>query len=1357
MSSAAAATKSSSSGVAGGHGNGDGYAESYGDGHGEAHSLIQFPRRPSTRPLDHRWDRSRGIVFSGFNQRRAYASKPISRSLPASTPAAAPARNAAPSSAASAVESGYRGSFGASSGYSHRQGKDLEKKVRELGDETSSLKARNKELKAKLELQESQTASFKKSARDLENKLDTAELNHKRKQSEQEARHRTDLERQLARQYERIGPDIEGNKALRDEIRETARAPLLNDIKRLKETCKEMEADQQRQVRDLRAAMENAQEQHETALRNETARTRDVNIALDKASKELQGVKARKQVDREDYTQYHSIFAKLMNGIFCVREEVNFARRRIDEEVKYWRNSKRRFRTSENLRLFLHSSKYASIKEAIAEFLDERETQAKTTLDGLAQIELRLMQSRVDMQFDAHQSRSLTRHHQLDDHQSAYNSAYLAQHLATSVPFQDLHKAYTNDIKDLKDLIQASPSNSDVEDLKTQLQGLLDDRKKVGRFLTFFDYVREWQALKALRDDDMVEKAVWVNTIKAKQALDAAVDRFHEYVEDHPTQNAEEWRLRGDLYKEVRLQRVEFDNLVAHVRQRHLLANDLGKMSEKETTQVEETIKRETDLARLAVDGALAGLLGIQKPARRHRTPIPKSSEPNAGAAATSAATGPLTKPPLGISDLQITLQAELANKQNKLQIATSGDKKTAASRITPQKATVGRTKRPHAGARTIRPRSSSEKPKTKPRSAMSKDAEVKRTVGGTGTVGLKPTESRQAAYRSPPYDTKSSASISQKRASRSGNMGFRMLNDALTPPPAREEESADPGSTNMATHDASPAEDSASACDKSSSDEPSAPEDTDDAIPEEPQTVLSYHIPPKDYRDAVMASPNSNAAYWSHTLYKNADNQKPTVYYCQSYEQTEAKAKLFLNEPVVGFDLEWEFAASLKSNSPDIKRNVSLIQIAAEDKIGLFQLARFRTAKTKEEHMPPSLRKLLESPKIIKAGVNVSGDSSRLHKCLDVDMKGVFELSHMFRVVKQSEKVKVNFTLVKLSTQVQDVLLLPLKKDDVRISAWSKELNTQQTTYAAADAYAGFQLFQKLDNARKLMVPKPPRPAFYETFSPIVLGDGRVVSRSSDAGAKRKVVGKAVEVVKDEEEDEEEFFDAIEAFDPDPYGLGKLGEPEISGSIPNPPDEEFAPSGSGSRKQEIAYPVLPSQESETESSSSQSIRPAPSRTTTLPLRSKPTPNPLASRQAPPSAFPETFTPSGPSLEEESLQAKVSAPQSRPGPLPCPENQAAETWMITYRASHPTTPVGTPTLRAYHLWHHQRFELKAIAGFCRDPPLAMTTVASYIMQALKEAELPFDEGRVKRVLGVLPQSVHGKYRFLRGGSGGSGV
>jgi hypothetical protein len=52
-----------------------------------------------------------------------------------------------------------------------------------------------------------------------------------------------------------------------------------------------------------------------------------------------------------------------------------------------------------------------------------------------------------------------------------------------------------------------------------------------------------------------------------------------------------------------------------------------------------------------------------------------------------------------------------------------------------------------------------------------------------------------------------------------------------------------------------------------------------------------------------------------------------------QSKEASERIAKLFLDKPVIGFDIEWKPQASALEGT---KKNVSLIQLASEERIAL-------------------------------------------------------------------------------------------------------------------------------------------------------------------------------------------------------------------------------------------------------------------------------------------------------------------------------------------------------------------------------------------------------------------------------------
>ncbi|EAT88883.2 hypothetical protein SNOG_03678 [Parastagonospora nodorum SN15] len=140
------------------------------------------------------------------------------------------------------------------------------------------------------------------------------------------------------------------------------------------------------------------------------------------------------------------------------------------------------------------------------------------------------------------------------------------------------------------------------------------------------------------------------------------------------------------------------------------------------------------------------------------------------------------------------------------------------------------------------------------------------------------------------------------------------------------------------------------------------------------------------------------------------------------------------------------------------------------------------------EELMPPTLKKILETPDILKVGVAVKGDFTRLERYLNIQPQGVFELSRLHNLVEGNitSAQQVSNKLVGLAAQVLQHLQLPLYKgeqlaDDpadtasVRESDWSKPLDLQQIQYAAADAYAGFRLYDILEYKRKQMRPTPP------------------------------------------------------------------------------------------------------------------------------------------------------------------------------------------------------------------------------------------------------------------------------------------
>lgn len=224
----------------------------------------------------------------------------------------------------------------------------------------------------------------------------------------------------------------------------------------------------------------------------------------------------------------------------------------------------------------------------------------------------------------------------------------------------------------------------------------------------------------------------------------------------------------------------------------------------------------------------------------------------------------------------------------------------------------------------------------------------------------------------------------------------------------------------------------------------------------------LSFHIPPSLSRP-LHGRPLSGQ-YWSHTLYRGPGGKPVQVLYSITKQESEQLAQKFLHEAVLGFDGEWY--NWYPDHTAPLKSVVSLVQIASEDKIGLFHIAR-HDGTTPEDLIAPSLRRIIESPNIIKTGNNIIGaDFKRLRQYFKLKPQGGLELSDLHKSITKSPYNG----LVALAKQVQIHLGLPLAKGEVRGSNWMEPLNEEQKVYAAADAYAGFMLYHCMNAKRVAM-----------------------------------------------------------------------------------------------------------------------------------------------------------------------------------------------------------------------------------------------------------------------------------------------
>jgi len=166
-------------------------------------------------------------------------------------------------------------------------------------------------------------------------------------------------------------------------------------------------------------------------------------------------------------------------------------------------------------------------------------------------------------------------------------------------------------------------------------------------------------------------------------------------------------------------------------------------------------------------------------------------------------------------------------------------------------------------------------------------------------------------------------------------------------------------------------------------------------------------------------------------------------------------KVKQKLPEPlpegcrhVFGFDLEWKPSfVSGKENK------TAVLQLANEKTCYIFHISRIGK-------IPEGLVSLLQDPSVIKTGVSIMGDASKLYKDFRIGSRGLVDLAQYTRS-KIPKNEAVRLSLAGLLLRFENRTLL--KPKSVVLSNWELPLTEKQLTYAANDAAAGFAIFQQI------------------------------------------------------------------------------------------------------------------------------------------------------------------------------------------------------------------------------------------------------------------------------------------------------
>jgi hypothetical protein len=918
-------------------------------------------------------------------------------------------------------------------------------------------------------------------------------------------------------------------------------------------------------------------------------------------------------------------------------------------EEKLWRKSKDDFDNSEKVQ-FLRQARPGVI-EAIGGYLDAQGDHLKDVREVLAELYRQVEHDLGDIKMNSHWHRELTKLHFFDEHANNYDTSRLATKLVIE-PIRELKNDLFRQINSLTDKMDKASGMLGRGRLNAARTELKKQYEIARGMLNVHEGLRQLKAYQALQRDEPWEKAIFVKTLEISNDLQELKGSFYA---EGPRQSAHYLEL-------VRKADEALSQYESDLRRQFVLEYNRGILDKAQQGKNDKFIARLVETAKSEVLERFAKLSHISRDTLQLQRALSAPAPSRAGARAEKRRRNVGRS---GVLRVRPTPVLMVEHRSLAYDLEDFRDTWSDVDELWNDDAAAGE------------------------RTATGSSSAVSLVNDMTSSIlrGLEHADSHALHLQ-----VSSAANTNMAAVTKFAPQDRDAASDGLRPPQASPKEE-------VPANEISPAVDGGD----SATLEPAVDAD-------EPQTVLPYRIPTEAFRKAAISSRSTDAAFWSHELYKGPEGGSPMVLYCTNFAMSETKAKLFLDEPILGFDIEWESGA--KATNP-AKSNVSLIQLAAGDKIGLFHIAMF-SGDTTKQLMPPTLKTILESPNITKAGVNIGGDAKRLLTHLEVEMKGLFELSHLYQVVKRNPGA-INFKPVSMATQVEKVLLLPIKKDDVRTSAWSQKLAKEQSTYAAADAYAGFMLYHTLNNERKSMKPKPPLPAFWETGGPLVLGNGDKVHK----GGKRTIGTTAVPetgAAIDEQEEAEEYFDALdglERLDIDserPAELSATG-PDVTTGIST-----------------IDYPSLPEM--------------TPSRSEEVLLQAE---------EEPIQAEEELTLPRATAKIPATPASPMKGVPTRNNPLPCPENQAADTWIIARRSVQADSARKAATdsvLRAYHLWHLQQWELNEVARFCRDPPLALNTVATYVLEAVEKERLPFEKERLKAVLSELPKVVQRRYSHV---------
>ena len=182
-----------------------------------------------------------------------------------------------------------------------------------------------------------------------------------------------------------------------------------------------------------------------------------------------------------------------------------------------------------------------------------------------------------------------------------------------------------------------------------------------------------------------------------------------------------------------------------------------------------------------------------------------------------------------------------------------------------------------------------------------------------------------------------------------------------------------------------------------------------------------------------------------NHSITKSEINELPLIAWegkvevLENIDQMQEAVDILKGEVVLGFDTE---------TRPSFKKGEyyppALIQIANQNCVYLFRICKTNTFQ--------SLLPILESEKIIKAGVGISDDVKQLNKLAQFSANGFIEISEITNKIGYKNRGLRALTGLLIGGRISKA---------AQISNWAKpQLDSKQILYAATDAWVSREIY---------------------------------------------------------------------------------------------------------------------------------------------------------------------------------------------------------------------------------------------------------------------------------------------------------